>query len=318
MTSRSAPPLASPLLDPEALARLARFELRVQAVVEGTLSGLHKSPHRGQSVEFAEHKEYAPGDDVKAIDWRVFGRFDRYYVKEFEAETNLRAHLLLDRSASMGFQTAPLSKLEYASVLAASLGYLLLRQGDAVGLAPFGEAVTRPVAPRAGGVHLGNLLAALESLKARGRTRLGAALAQVAELARRRSLVVVLSDLLEGGDRGWLEALGRLRSRRHQVVVLHVLDPAERDFPYEGLRLFEDPEAGARVLSDARVVAAAYREELARFLEEVRRRCRQVGVSYHRAYTDEPPGEVLLELLGGARAGGSMRPSASAVGAGIR
>ena len=315
MTSRPAPPLASPLLDPEALARLARFELRVQAVVEGTLSGLHRSPHRGQSVEFAEHKEYAPGDDVKAIDWRVFGRFDRYYVKEFEAETNLRAHLLIDRSASMGFGTAPLSKLEYAAVLAASLGYLLLRQGDAVGLAPFAESLMRPVAPRAGGVHLGNLLAALQSLKPKGRTRLGAALAQVAELARRRSLVVLLSDLLDA-DRSWIEALGRLRSRRHQVVVLHVLDPAERDFPYEGLRLFEDPEAGERVLSDANVVAAAYREELQRFLDEVRRGCRQVGVGYHLAYTDAPPAEPLLELLGGALRGGAARPAIA--GAGIR
>jgi uncharacterized protein (DUF58 family) len=193
-----APPNRS-LLDPVVLAKLATLKWRVRAITEGILTGLHKSPHHGQSIEFAEHKEYAPGDEIRHIDWKAYAKFDKYYVKRFEQETNLRAWLVVDASASMGYRGAEerLSKLEYSSALAASLAYLLVRQQDAAGLAVVDRAVVKSIPPRAAPSHLAAIVDTLGALQARGETRLGAAVDFLVERAQRRSSVVVFSDLFD-------------------------------------------------------------------------------------------------------------------------
>ena len=215
------------ILDPVVLARLATLKLRVRAVAEGVLTGLHRSPHHGQSVEFAEHKEYTPGDEIRHIDWKAYGKFDKYYVKRFEQETNLRAWLLVDASGSMGYRGKDdrLTKLEYASALAGTLAYLLVRQQDAAGLAVFSGSVVRSISPRAEPSHVTAIVETLEGLAAGGETRLGSAVDFLVERAQRRSGVFVFSDLMDRDER-ILKLVAELRKRKHEVTLFHVLDPA--------------------------------------------------------------------------------------------
>jgi uncharacterized protein (DUF58 family) len=267
-------------------------------VAEGVLTGLHRSPHHGQSVEFAEHREYAPGDEVRHIDWKAYGKTDKYYVKQFEQETNLRAWLVVDASGSMGYRgpRAPLSKLEYASTLAAALAYLLVRQQDAAGLVAVGDRVTRSVPPRAAASHLGALLEALEGLSAAGPTRLAAAVDHVVEHAPRRCQVVVVSDLLDPEERV-VRRLAQLRRRRHEVTIFHVLDPAELEFPFEDPTLFLSLEDGRQVEAHGREVRRGYLEVLGRWLERVRREAQEADLDYALCRTDRPLDEVLLPFL---------------------
>jgi uncharacterized protein (DUF58 family) len=292
-----APPRPA-LLDPALLARLATLRLRVRAVTEGILSGLHRSPHHGQSVEFAEHKEYAPGDDVRRIDWKAYAKSDTYYVKQFEQETNLRCYLVVDASGSMGWRGAEgrLTKLEYASTLAASLGYLLIRQADAAGLVLCGEAVVRAVPPAASAGHLVPLLEALESAKPGGPTRLGAAVDWIVEHAPRRSAVVVLSDLFDQ-DEQVLRRLAQLQRRKHDVTIFQVLDPAELEFPYRDPTLFLSVEDGRSVETHGRDIRAGYLEALRGWLEAVRRQAAELDLDYGLCRTDRPLDEVLLPFL---------------------
>jgi uncharacterized protein (DUF58 family) len=287
-----------PLLDPEVLARLGTLKLRVRTVTEGILSGLHRSPHHGQSVEFAEHKEYAPGDDVRRIDWKAYGKFDKYYVKQFEQETNLRCYLVVDASGSMGWKGAEprLTKLEYASTLAASLAYLLVRQADAAGLLLCSGQVVKAVAPQASAGHLQHVLEALEGARGAGETRLQAAVDWIVERAPRRSAVVVLSDLMDR-DEALLRRLSQLARRRHEVTLFHVLDPAEIEFPYDDPTLFQSVEDGREVEAHARDIRAGYRELLQRWLAEVRRDAAGMDLDYALCRTDRPLDEVLLPFL---------------------
>jgi uncharacterized protein (DUF58 family) len=286
------------LLDPEVIARLATLKLRVRAIVEGVLTGLHKSPHHGQSVEFAEHKEYAPGDDVRRIDWKAYGKFDKYYVKQFEQETNLRAWLVVDASGSMGSRGDPrrMTKLEYASALAASLAYLLVRQGDAAGLVAVNDGVLRSIAPRAAASHLPALVDALEALPAAGETRLAAAAEHVLEQAPRRSTVVVFSDLFDR-DEQVLKHLALLRRRRHEVTLFHVLDPAEVDFPFEDPTLFVSMEDARQVEAHGRHVRRGYLAIFGRWLADVRRAAGEADVEHVLCRTDDPLDGVLLPFL---------------------
>jgi uncharacterized protein (DUF58 family) len=286
------------LLDPEVIARLATLKLRVRAIVEGVLTGLHKSPHHGQSVEFAEHKEYAPGDDVRRIDWKAYGKFDKYYVKQFEQETNLRAWLVVDASGSMGYRGDPrrMTKLEYASALAASLAYLLVRQGDAAGLVAVNDGVLRSIVPRAAASHLPALVDALEALPAAGETRLAAAAEHVLEQAPRRSTVVVFSDLFDR-DEQVLKHLALLRRRRHEVTLFHVLDPAEVDFPFEDPTLFVSMEDARQVEAHGRHVRRGYLAIFGRWLADVRRAAGEADVEHVLCRTDDPLDGVLLPFL---------------------
>ena len=285
-------------LDPAVLAKLGNLRLRVRAIAEGVLTGLHRSPHHGQSVEFAEHKEYSPGDDIRRIDWKAYGKFDKYYVKRFEQETNLRAYLVIDASGSMGYRGRQegLTKLEVASALAASLAYLLFRQQDAAGLVLVGDRVKGAIPPRASASHLGPLVESLETARAEGPTRLASAVDWIVERAPRRSSVLLFTDLMDP-DEQVLRKVAQLGLRRHDVTVFHVLDPAELEFPFEDPTLFLSMEDGREVEAHPRDVRKGYLELMHRWLADVKRTAAEADVDYQLCRTDRPLDEVLLPFL---------------------
>jgi uncharacterized protein (DUF58 family) len=287
-----------PLLDPAVLARLGTLRLRVRAVTEGILSGLHKSPHHGQSVEFAEHKEYTPGDEIRHIDWKAYGKFDKYYVKKFEQETNLRAYLVVDASGSMGYRSDPsgLTKYDLAAALAASLAYLLVRQQDAAGLLLVQGAIAGAIPPRASASHLGPIVDALEAERPQGETRLASAIDWIIENAPRRSSVLVFSDLFDKDER-IVRKLAQLGKRKHEVTLFHVLDRAELEFPFDDPTLFLSMEDGREVEAHGREVRKGYLEVLERWLAETRRAAAEADVDYALCRTDRPLEEVLLPFL---------------------
>jgi uncharacterized protein (DUF58 family) len=275
-------------LDPEALSRLKNLSLAARLVVEGYFAGTHRSPNRGFSVEFAEHREYTPGVDPRHIDWRVYGRHDKLYVKQYEEETSLRCYLLLDRSASMGYQHGrTMPKLAYASYLAASLAYLMTFQHDAVGLITYDSGVRDQIPPRQGPGHLRLLMEKLEQTQPGGETSLSATFHQLAESIKRRALVVVISDLFDD-PANLVEALKHFRHKKHEVVVFQTLDPAELHFPFDDVTRIEDLETGREVVSDPRAFRKAYLEELARFQGALRAGCRGAQIDYALAETDKP------------------------------
>jgi uncharacterized protein (DUF58 family) len=284
------------LLDAQTLSRLQGVKLRARAVMEGVLSGLHKSPHQGQSVEFAEHKEYAPGDELRHLDWKAYGKFDKYYIKRFEHETNLRSVMVVDASASMGYRSGALSKLEVASTLAGALCYLLVRQQDAAGLAVMTKGAFQDVPPRASAGHLNVLLDTLEKASPDGTTNLAGAADHLAEVLPRRSTVLVFSDLLdEGGDA--LKRILALRQRKNDVAVFHVVDPAELTFPFDDPTLFLDMEGEGRIEVNPREIKQSYLEEFGAFLSGVKAACAEADVDYDLVRTDERLDDVLLRFL---------------------
>ena len=298
-------------LDPVALSRLGNLTLKARTVVEGALSGLHRSPHHGSSVEFAEHKEYSPGDEIRHIDWKAYGKFDRYYVKRYEEETELTAYLLLDRSGSMAYRGDGLSKLEYGAYLAAAMAYVLNRQQDRVGFLAFDGSETY-VPPRSRSNHLHDVLAAIERVVdegGRGATRIGAALERVSELARRRrSLVVLISDLFDPTPEA-TTLLRRLRVQRHDVSVIQLLDRDELELPFEGVTLFESLEDDRKLLADPRSVRSAYLKELGSFLQRTKRDLAEGDVEHQLVPTSQPLDRTLLDFLT-ARARGRLRRAA--------
>jgi uncharacterized protein (DUF58 family) len=275
-------------LDPEALSRLKNLSLAARRVVEGYFAGLHKSPHKGFSIEFAEHREYTPGIDPRHIDWRVYGRRDKLYVKQYEEETSLRCYLLLDKSASMAYKSdgMAMTKLEYASYLAASLAYLVAFQHDAAGLVTYDTAVRDRIPPRQGPGHLRLLMEKLENTKAGGETTLSDTFHQLAETLKRRALVIILSDLFDD-PAALVGALKHFRHKKHEVIVLQVLDPAEVTFPFDDVTRIEDIETAREITSDPRAFRRQYLDELARFLDAVREGCRASQIDYVVAQTDK-------------------------------
>ncbi|HSK21012.1 MAG TPA: DUF58 domain-containing protein [Longimicrobiales bacterium] len=287
------------LLTPRELAALGGLEFVARQVVEGFIAGLHRSPHRGFSVEFAEHRMYQPGDDLRYIDWRMYGRSDRYYIKQFEEETNLRSYLLVDASASMSWTSAEdvlPTKLWYAKQLAASLALMLVRQGDAVGLLTFDSAIRSHIAPRGGRRHWHELLRTLEPVAASGRTDPGSALRDLAGRLRRRGLVILISDLLVDPEATRL-ALRFLRHRGHEVLVFHLLDPGERELPGVGEVRFVDPETDEELPVSAADVRQEYREAVEHALAEWRRDLAPQGIDYVLVGTDEPMAHALRAYL---------------------
>jgi uncharacterized protein (DUF58 family) len=277
--------------------------LRARTVAEGALAGLHRAAHHGASVEFSEHKEYAPGDELRHIDWRAYGRIDKFYVKRFEEETELRGYLLLDASGSMAYgRQGHVTKLAYARVLLAALGYVLLRQKDPAGLLVFRGEPGAYLPPRSSSGHLAALCESLLCAEGGGATDLPRTLTYLSEVARRRSLCVVASDLLPAHAAVQVRArLAGLRARRHDVIVLHVIDPDELELPFSGTTWFEEmePSGQPRMLVDPADVRRAYQAEVARFLDEVRRGMRESDIDYQQVITTRPPEEVLLDLLRG-------------------
>jgi uncharacterized protein (DUF58 family) len=287
------------LLDPFEVSKLGGLEVVTEGVVEGFLSGLHRSPRRGFSVEFAEHRMYQPGDELRYVDWKILGRNDRLYVKQFEEETNLRAMVVCDASRSMAWTGSPetvLPKLAYAQRLIAALSLVLLRQRDAIGLITFDDEVRAVLPPRARLSHWHQLLATLATLEAGAGTAAEPALRRVVHQLRRRGLVVFISDLLLDRDLA-LKALRFLRHRGHQVLVLHLMDPAEVALGGPAEARFEDPETSEAVVLRPRDWAGAYGETVRHVVHEWRLACRRHGIAYHRVTTDTPYGVVLREAL---------------------
>jgi uncharacterized protein (DUF58 family) len=284
-------------LDPAVIARLGTMELKARTVVEGFLSGLHRSPYKGFSVEFAEYRQYLPGDDLSTLDWKVYARSDRHYVKKYEEETNLECHILLDVSASMGYRgAAPMSKLEYASVLAASLAFLMNRQRDATGLIAFDERIQfrLPAGARPG--HLHALLLALERLEAGRLSDVGRPLHQLAEALVKRSLVVLISDLLDDPEPA-IKGLRHLKFRGTDVIVFQVLDPHELTFPFRGASKFRDLESAEEVVAEPAAIRTSYLRELAGLTLRFDRELRGAGIDYVQLDSSQPLDFALLAYL---------------------
>lgn len=278
------------LLHPRELAQLGGLEFVAREVVEGFLTGLHRSPHRGFSVEFAEHRMYQPGDDLRYIDWRMYGRSDRYYVKQFEEETNLRTYLLIDTSSSMAWSSEPGSlppKLWYAKQLAACLSLLLLRQGDSVGVVGFDDQVRVTAAPRGGRRHWHEILRSVTSLEASGKTEAANALRDIAGRLRRRGLVILISDLLVDPEATRL-ALRFLRHRGHEVLVFHLMDPGERELPAVGDARFVDPETQDELPISVADMRTEYRDAVQQAIQEWHDTLVPAGIDYNLLETHLP------------------------------
>ena len=283
-------------LDPALLARLGTVELKARAVVEGLLSGLHRSPLKGFSVEFAEYRQYLPGDDLSSIDWKVYARTDRYYLKKFEEETNLACHLLLDVSRSMGYGSRGVTKLEYGSMLAASLAYLMNRQRDAVSLTTFDDAILTMIPPSARPSHLRSILVALDRITLGRGTDVSTPLHRLADGIGKRGLVVFISDLLDEPERV-IDGLRHLRFRGNEVIVFHVLDPAELTFPFERAARFRDMELEDEVIAVPSVVRRDYLDALQAALDRYRRELGSEGIDYRILDTSTPLEFALISYV---------------------
>jgi uncharacterized protein (DUF58 family) len=275
-------------LDPQTLAKLQGLELRARSIVEGYVSGVHRSPYHGFSIEFAEHREYTQGDDLRYVDWKVFGKTDKFYLKQYEEETNLVSYMLIDTSESMRYRSdeAPLSKLEYAQCIAASLSYLILQQQDSVGLVTFDKEIRSLVRASSNPSHLKQLLHVMENSRPERKTQTGPIFHDLAERLKRRGLVLILSDLFDNVP-AMMAGLKHFRHRRHEVVMFHVLDPAELEFPFRQTTLFRGMEELPDVLTDPRALRRAYLEEFGKFLQAVRKGCRAQHVDYLLLRTDQ-------------------------------
>ena len=274
-------------LKPAELQRLGRLVLQSRYVVEGTISGRHRSPVKGASSEFADHRQYIAGDDPKRIDWKVVGRTDRYYVRRYEDETNLRVYLIVDHSASMGYTSHTLTKYDYACKLAAAIGYVVIKARDALGLYLYSERLDAATGTRNSFVHLNNLLKTLQHNPPATGTQTAPTLHQIAEAIHRRAMVVLISDLLDT-PADVIKALAHFRKQRHDVIVFHVLDPMEIDFSFKHGGEFEDLETGERLIADPRSLAADYQEAFAAFLESYRQPCAEMNIDYRLVNTSRP------------------------------
>ncbi|EMI22041.1 protein containing DUF58 [Rhodopirellula maiorica SM1] len=285
------------LLSPESIQQIKRLDLRARMVVRGFLQGLHSSPFHGFSVQFSEHRRFNQGDDPKLIDWLVYAKTDKYYVKRFEAETNLTGYLAIDLSKSMGFtESQSMTKFEYATCLAASLTYLMTMQQDPVGLLTLGEKVRAELPARSRRGHLGDVMARLTQMQPVGNTDLAASLTQVAAMLKHHSLVMLFSDLLDDSE-ATLSALARLRHGGHDVIVFHILDEAEVNFPYDGPVQFEDSETNETITVDATGFREDYLAQLNEFRDNFRERCANLRIDYVPLDTSMPFDKALTEYL---------------------
>jgi uncharacterized protein (DUF58 family) len=290
--------MAAPLrfLDPTILSKITGMELRARTVVEGFISGLHRSPYRGFSVEFAEYREYAPGDDTRFIDWKVYARSDRYYLKQFEEETNLSCHVLLDSSASMNYSSNGLSKLEYGAYVAASLGYLIFQQRDAVGLVTFDQEINQIIPSRNKRGHLLSLLRYLENLKGSNRTEISLPLHQMAERLNRKGLMILISDLLDDPEKV-MEGLQHFRFKGHDVIIFHVMDSTELTFPFENATKFIDMEGTSQYMTIPTLIRDTYLKNLNAHIEQFKKECGRLRIDYHIVDTSKPLDFALFSYL---------------------
>lgn len=284
-------------LRPDVVSRIASLELRARMVVEGFITGLHKSPYHGFSVEFAEHRQYMPGDEIRYIDWKVYGRTDRYYIKQYEEETNLKAFVVLDGSASMGYSSeGRITKFDYAVSLAAALAFLMIRQQDAVGAALYDTELRSFIPPRSRTSYIQEILKLLTNAKPSNGTGTAKSLNLVAERMKRRGLVVILSDFFDEPN-DVITALKHFRHKQNEVVVMQILDPLERSFAFGRDATFRDMETGEEMVTQPYQIRKAYAEAMHEFTERLKRECRQHGIDYLLLDTSIPFDIALIEYL---------------------
>ena len=284
-------------LQPAVVAQLANMELRARLVVEGFITGLHKSPYHGFSVEFTQHRQYMPGDEIKHIDWKAYGKTDRFYIKQFEEETNLKSYLIVDASRSMDYASkGNIKKFEYASYIAAALSYLMIEQRDAVGLTLFDEVVRVSLPPRATRSYLKELLKELESARPANKTGTAAALNLIAEQIKRRGLVIVLSDCFDRPE-SVMTALKHFRHKGNEVVMMQVLDPLERSFAFGSDAIFKDLETQEELITQPWHIQKAYQQSMREFLDFYKRQCRDNNIDYVLLDTATPFDKALFEYL---------------------
>ncbi|MBT3891744.1 MAG: DUF58 domain-containing protein [Planctomycetaceae bacterium] len=283
-------------LHPEAIRRIARLDLRARHIVEGFLSGMHRSPYFGQSVEFLQHREYVPGDDLRHVDWKVWARQDRLVVKQFEEDTNLRCTMVVDVSHSMQYGNGPLNKFEYAATIAASLSYLVLQQQDAVGCITFDEKIRMRVPIRSKRNHIHSVIDSLDTQSPSDKTDMYAVMREIAETVPRRGMIMLVSDLL-GDIEGTIKGLKLLRQRGHDILVFHVLDDDELDFEFNGAMRFDGLESDDFINCNPRALREGYLAAINEFLPDVRRQCASNAVDYALIRTSDPLDAVLAKYL---------------------
>jgi uncharacterized protein (DUF58 family) len=278
------------------LTSLTKIGLRARTVVDGFITGAHRSHHRGFNVEFAEFREYVKGDDIRNIDWKVYGRTDRYFIKEYEEDTSMKTYITLDQSRSMEFKSSEMTKLEYAALVASALSYMLIRQADSVGLTTFDEKVVHYLPPRSSLIQLNRIWKQLEDIKAGGRTAIPEILKNMASSLKRRGLIILISDLMDEPEK-ILKALGHFRVRKCEVIVFHILDRAEIEFPYTGFYRFKELESDRKMNVHSRAVRRSYRQAFDEYLREIREGCFRAQLDYLQWTTDEPLEQVLYHFL---------------------
>ncbi len=284
-------------LQPDTVSKLKGMELRARMVVEGFIAGLHKSPYHGFSVEFAEHRQYMPGDNIRSVDWKVYAKTDRFFIKQFEEETNLKGYLLLDCSASMNYQSGDrISKFDYAGLLSGALSYMMLRQRDAVGLVTYDQRIRKYIPPRSKSGHLHVLLNEISGQQPSNLTDVSVALHEMAERIKRRGLVVIMSDLLDEADK-IVSGLKHFRHNKHEVIVFHILDPRERDFAFGGEAAFKDMETGEELTTLPFQIKKDFAAQVKAFSEQIAAACRQSDIDYHLIDTSTPFDKALYAFL---------------------
>jgi uncharacterized protein (DUF58 family) len=274
-------------LNPQTLASIEGLDLQARMIVEGYVAGMHPSPYHGFSVEFAEHREYVPGDDIRHVDWKVWSKTDKFYLKQYEEETNLLLYLLLDTSETMSYASGQnVTKLQYAQFIAAALGYMVLQQQDSVGLATFDDLVRRYLKPAGQPTHLKELLHVMDITPAREKTDLGTVFHDLAERFKKRGVVAIFSDLFDDVNR-ILAGLKHFRHRRHEVIVFHILDPAELEFPFRDTTLFKGMEGMPEILTEPHALRRAYQAEIGAYLAEIKKGCQMINIDYVPLRTDQ-------------------------------
>lgn len=269
-------------LDVEVISQLGGLEIIAREIVEGFIAGLHRSPHYGFNVEFSEHRQYHPGDEIRYIDWRIYGKSDKYFIKQFEADTNLKAYILLDVSKSMGFKhnSKSLSKFEYSVYLSASLGYLILKQRDAVGLVLFSNGILSYIPAKSNPAHIKTIINEIEKFKPSKTTDISSTFHELAERLKRRCFIIIISDLFDNFE-SILSGLQHFRHKNHEILLFHILDNAELEFPYEQQILFIDIEDGSQIITNADVIKEGYKKQIDKFIKDFKLSCGQIKIDYN-------------------------------------
>ncbi len=284
------------ILTPDIISRLNNLSLKARFVVEGFIVGLHKSPYHGFSVEFSEHRAYGAGDEIRHVDWKLWGKTDRFFIKQFEEETNLKSYLLVDQSLSMTYKSKKMTKLEYAQILAASLGYLMLKQQDAVGLTLFDDRIRVNIPARSKRSHLNIILSQMQNIIAGPETTIAPVLHKTAEAIKKRGLIILISDLFDDPDKV-LSGLQHFRYKGHEVIVFHVLDPQELILDFTQRTRFRDMESGEEIVTDPWHIQSDYQKSMEQFCDYIKSNCRQKNIDYVQLSTDLPLDMALSEYL---------------------